>query len=150
MYLLIFGDGTRKKVKDEYGEKILNLWEDENNRKKIIKFNDGSRILLSTLVEANPYSNGPRGDDWNAPDKNKVMGYLEVSKTNKPSEKKEHWFQIIRENLRRLEKHLPWIYYDKDFNVCTKEEARLSFGIDDLSNRQPLSKTEKIAEEVDI
>ena len=46
----------------------------------------------------------------------------------------EMWIERIRENFKRLEKGLQWKYYDKDFNECSKEQCRISFGTDDLED----------------
>ena len=59
-----------------------------------------------------------------------MMEYLRLSQLKNPSEKKDWWISKIKQNLEDMKNGLPWVYYDRHGNVCTKEQARISFSRD--------------------
>lgn len=132
MYLLKFAGGTTKRVSREQAWQIDEMWSKNPESKKIIKFKDGSRVLLSTLVEILPeeYSedNFPTAIKEN---QERIVGYLGTSLKGKPSKKKEWWLEKIKENIQRIKNGKKWIHYDTEGNKCTKEEALLSITGDD-------------------
>jgi len=122
MYLLKFAGGLVKKVSDEYAKRIDDWWSDETQKSKLLKFKDGSKVLLSTLVEMLPVEGQETAEDRIAKNNTaRIAGYLASSKT---TDKKDWWIQRMKENQERVTKKLPWIHYDKQGNQITKEEAK--------------------------
>ena len=111
MYLLKFKGGTQVKVSEEIAHKIGELWAKEPESKRVITFKNGTKTQLCNLQEMYPLRSQ---DDYNAPTPERVMGYLQLAASNKPSEKKSWWVERIRENIESMKKGGKWNYYDQD------------------------------------
>ena len=116
MYLLKFAGGLQKKISNEEWGRLDNIWSENPEGKKVVKFKDGTKVLLSTLVEAFPIGDREEtAEDKLAKDNTtRIMGYLETSIKKNPSPVKGMWEERIRENFKRINKGLPWLYFDEE------------------------------------
>jgi len=128
MYLLKFAGGLEKEVSDDYAHKLDDLWDQDPEGKKFLRFKDGTKVLLSTLVEMLPKRNMASVSDTQLVKETtaKIMGYLEASDKGQKSKVKEWWIEKTKENIQRIKDGKKWIHYDKEGNEYTQEQAELS------------------------
>ena len=93
---------------------------------RLVKLPNGVRILISNMVSITPFVDEGLAANSIAQEN---MRRIERMMNTPRTEKQKWWKDRISENVARNKKGLPWIYYDVNGEVCTKDEARISFNI---------------------
>lgn len=96
----------------------------EAEKDAMIKIDKDTTVLVSSLIEITAVRDA--GHQTSIDNMMRLADNITNSTKGKKNESISEWCKKIRKNVIRTSKHLPWIYYDRAGNACSKDESRLS------------------------
>lgn len=123
-YEVNFKSGKKLIVSDKVKEildKALDVyWAD--GKDAMLKMKDGSRIGVSQIIQIRPI----RRDVAETTMAENMKRILSMMNDSAGDNTRKVWCDRVKANLDRIKKGKRWIYYDRNGNECSKEQAKLS------------------------